>query len=206
MKQTPSTTLNTVQPTRTPPEFEDVQQQIAARTAVNQMLEDEVSAYTLESEKYQEQILELENWIYLINALLSNPTSNKINDVDRALKLAGDLRAESQQLRRELLLEAKKQYDTRQATTMIVQKQLIENEELANEAMTNLDHAKQRMTDTLGLLKEEQEGLTRENQRLELLLKIRPICTGFLAKKEEITLLESTQKAVSAIRAAQPAE
>ncbi len=186
-----------------PPELADLPHQILACTESNRMLEEETVAYTMETEKYQEQILELENWIYLINALKSDPGSNKINDVDHALKFVGDLREESLQLRKDLLFETKRQYDTRQTMETVLQKQAIETEELANLPEKSVDDANREMENTMRLLREEQAGLLRDNARLDTMIQKRPPCVRLAEVNDQIRLLKTTRKTISVVKLAQ---
>jgi len=184
----------------TPSEISDLQRSIDYQRDHIKMLEQEVAALTLEQEKHQDEILEHENWIFLINSLQSNPSSSKINDIDRALTFIEDLKAENISLIKELSREIKKQSDIRKSTTEIIQNQNVEKEEFNVVSVQNIEHAIKTMNMTETLLGAEQQKLGKENSKLISVLIKRPICGKIETALNEIRELKIANKTIELLR------
>ena len=187
-----------------PPRKEELDAAQALRTV--EQLENELNAQGLELEKCQEQIVELENLIYVVDALQGNRTSNLINDVDKYLKLGQDLGQANLVLRKQLLLETKKQSDIRAEISRLAQSEALEAAEITTESAADLESAKHRMLETVRLLEQEQAILQRDSQEMSLSLAQKPIFPSLEQVLAEIEELLKARQAIAVIASQQAEE
>ena len=162
-------------------------------------LEAKLNNMCLDIQKYQESILELNDWIYLMNLMQSDQYSKVVNEIDKNLKVSDSLSAQNQKLKKEILFQKKLQYDIimeekRQSENIDREKQEMEKEDISA-----ISAAKKKMEQTVEVIEKEVEMLRKKNEDIEKTLKMKENFLLYERNMEEIDELLKAKRTINEI-------
>eukprot|EP01022_Parablepharisma_sp_SALTPOND_P019850 TRINITY_DN3455_c0_g1_i1.p1 TRINITY_DN3455_c0_g1~~TRINITY_DN3455_c0_g1_i1.p1 ORF type:complete len:804 (-),score=84.56 TRINITY_DN3455_c0_g1_i1:2435-4846(-) len=180
---------------RMDPAIRMLREQINKVISKIQKLETELNSAMLDIQKYHEIILELDNWIYLMNLMENEQYSLVVNEVDKNLKVVDSMKMSNMELKKEILFQKKMQHDIVEGTKRQHENIKLENIEMHYETGPIIYNAKTTMQQTVKLIEEEVENLRERNEEMERKMKKRPNfmqCVKAAEEIEELTKAKAT--------------
>ena len=162
----------------------------------NHKLETELNFIALDIQKHQESILELNNWIYLMNLVQSDQYSLVVNEIDKNLKVSESLRSQNQKLKKEILFQKKLQHDIKTESKRLHENISLEKLEMEHEYTITISGAKDKMQQTVNVIGSEVEMLRKNNEELFEMLKKRKYFSLYNENMEQIDELIKAKKVI----------
>ena len=180
-----------------------VREQIDKMATKSQRLEGDVNSLALDLQKYQDEILELDNWIYLMNLLQNGQYSGTVTEIDKNLKSGASLRACNIELKKELLFQHKMQHDLMEGTSHLLSAMEIEHNEMQFESGANIYNAKAKMLATIKSIEKEVQSLAKKNVVMATKLKRNAVfvqCDKIMMEAEELCKAKRTIMQISKLQ------